>query len=65
MKTITRREFIKAAAAAMPVAAVGCPLFAAEKSAKRPNIVFMFCDDLRYDCIGANGNDIIHTHKID
>ncbi len=65
MKTITRREFIKTAAAAMPVAAVGGPLFAAEKSAKRPNIVFMFCDDLRYDCIGANGNDIIHTPHID
>ena len=31
----------------------------------RPNILFIFCDDLRYDAIGANGNDIIHTPNID
>jgi len=34
-------------------------------AADRPNIVFMFCDDLRYDCLGANGNKIIHTPNID
>lgn len=32
--------------------------------AERANIVFMFCDDMRYDCIGANGNKIIHTPTI-
>jgi len=35
------------------------------QAADRPNIVFMFCDDLRYDCVGANGNKIIHTPHID
>ena len=34
-------------------------------AADRPNIVFMFCDDLRYDCLGCNGNDIIQTPNID
>ena len=34
-------------------------------AADRPNIVFMFCDDLRYDCLGCNGNAIIQTPNID
>lgn len=31
----------------------------------RPNIVFLFCDDLRYDGVGANGNPIIETPNLD
>jgi arylsulfatase A-like enzyme len=32
---------------------------------KRPNILWIMCDQLRFDCIGANGNEIIHTPNID
>ena len=67
MKTLTRREFIKTAAAAMPVAAVGCkgPLFAAEKSAKRPNIVFVFADQMRAQAMGCMGNRQVITPHLD
>ncbi len=31
----------------------------------RPNIILIFCDQLRGDCIGADGNRIIQTPNID
>ena len=30
-----------------------------------PNILFMMTDQFRYDCLGANGNKIIHTPNLD
>ncbi len=33
--------------------------------AKPPNIVFLLTDDQRYDTLGCNGNEIIHTPNID
>jgi len=33
--------------------------------AKRPNILFFFTDDQRFDTIGALGNDRIHTPNLD
>ncbi|MCL2814082.1 MAG: sulfatase-like hydrolase/transferase [Oscillospiraceae bacterium] len=32
---------------------------------KRPDILYIMCDQLRYDCIAALGNDIIHTPNLD
>jgi len=32
---------------------------------KLPNILFIMTDQLRYDCIGANGNKIIQTPHLD
>ncbi|MBN2088418.1 sulfatase-like hydrolase/transferase [candidate division KSB1 bacterium] len=32
---------------------------------KRPNILFFMTDQLRYDCLGANGNQIIRTPHLD
>ena len=49
----------------LSVLAIGALFAGAAAAADRPNIVFMFCDDLRYDCVGANGNKIIHTPNID
>lgn len=37
----------------------------AEKSAARPNILWIMVDQLRYDCVGANGNHIIKTPRLD
>ena len=31
----------------------------------RPNVLFLFADQLRFDCLGANGNRIIKTPNID
>ncbi len=30
----------------------------------KPNILFIMCDQMRYDAIGCNGNDIIHTPNL-
>ena len=32
---------------------------------KKPNIILMMVDQMRYDCIGANGNEIISTPNLD
>ena len=58
-----RRRKIPAMLVSMAVAV--CLASSATVVTGEPNIVFMFCDDLRYDCIGANGNEIIHTPNID
>lgn len=33
--------------------------------AERPNIILLLTDDQRYDTLGANGNEIVHTPHID
>lgn len=33
--------------------------------ARRPNVLWIMCDQLRFDCIGANGNHIIKTPNLD
>lgn len=65
MKTLTRRQFVKIAAAAMPVAIVGCQLVAAEKPARRPNIVFVFADQMRAHAMGCMGNKQVITPHLD
>lgn len=43
-----------------------CTAEADEKPAPRqPNLLLLLADDLRYDAIGANGNSIVQTPKID
>jgi arylsulfatase A-like enzyme len=54
-----------AAAAAMPVAAAGSRLFAAQKSARRPNIVFVFADQMRAHAMGCMGNKQVITPHLD
>lgn len=65
MKALTRRQFIRTAAAAMPVAAVGSRLFAAQNSAKHPNIVFVFADQMRAHAMGCMGNKQVVTPHLD
>jgi len=43
---------------------VACPALQAKTPAK-PNILFIMTDQLRWDCIGANGNKLIQTPNID
>ncbi|MEN6498582.1 MAG: sulfatase-like hydrolase/transferase, partial [Thermoguttaceae bacterium] len=37
----------------------------AETPRKRPNILFLMADQLRGDCLGADGNRAIHTPHLD
>jgi arylsulfatase A-like enzyme len=54
MKMMNRREFFQTSGAA-----------AAAPGATRPNVLFIMADQLRYDCLGANGNRIVRTPNID
>jgi len=46
--------------------AVGGTASGAESAApRRPNILWIMADQLRYDCLGANGNSLIKTPRLD
>jgi arylsulfatase A-like enzyme len=34
-------------------------------SAERPNIILIICDQMRGDCIGADGHPVVQTPNID
>jgi N-acetylglucosamine-6-sulfatase len=53
---LSRRDFLAASAA---------PLLAAPASPKRPNIVFVLMDDLRWDALGIAGHPFVKTPNID
>jgi len=65
MKKLTRRQFIKTATAAMPIAIAGRQTIAAEKSTRRPNIVFVFADQMRAHAMGCMGNKQVITPHLD
>ncbi len=66
MKALTRRQFIKTAAAVIPVAVARRQLFAAQKSAMRkPNIVFVLTDQWRAQATGYAGNPNVKTPNLD
>ena len=47
--------------AAAPVSWV----FASDPEPKQPNFLFIFADDLAFDCVGSSGNDEIRTPHLD
>jgi N-acetylglucosamine-6-sulfatase len=53
---LTRRSFLAGSAA---------PLLAAPAGPKRPNIVFVLMDDLRWDALGIAGHPFVKTPNID
>lgn len=55
MGTLSRRNFLHTGAAG----AIGA------RPAARPNVLFIMSDQLRYDCVGANGNRIVKTPSLD
>jgi len=61
MKTMKRRDFLKAGIAGASVMMSGPSLWAR----KRPNILFLMTDQHRGDCIGCDGNPVIKTPNID
>src|SRR5580698_10010165 len=53
----TRRDFLRSSAALSAAQA--------QSAGRQPNILFLMADQFRYDCLGANGNRIIHTPNLD
>jgi len=68
---ITRREFAATTAAAGTAAVVGTRLLAAEDKPRRagpprrPNIIFIFADQMRAHALGCYGNTIVPTPNLD
>ena len=64
MAELTRREFVKAAASGM--AATGCPTWALGAAGKRkPNVIFVFADQMRAHAMGCTGNRSVITPNLD
>ncbi|MBL7644692.1 MAG: arylsulfatase [Candidatus Hydrogenedentes bacterium] len=63
---VTRRAFLQAgtACAALSLSASAFTL-PATGAASRPNILFIMADQHRGDCVGADGNSVIHTPNLD
>ena len=60
MNGMNRREFLQSGAVLVAPKLAGVSI-----GQDRPNILFLFADQLRFDCLGANGNRIIKTPNID
>src|SRR5262245_11735746 len=58
---INRRQFLQTAATA---AALG-PFIGCGRAARRPNVVFVLSDDLRWDCMSVAGHPFLKTPNID
>ncbi|VGO13593.1 Arylsulfatase [Pontiella desulfatans] len=65
MNRQTRRQFIKTASAAIPALGIGNQLFAATGAGKKPNLVFVFADQMRAHAMGCMGNDQVITPNLD
>ena len=57
---MNRRKFLQAGSVLMAP-----KLAASSPDGGRPNILIIFVDQLRFDCLGANGNRIIKTPNLD
>ncbi len=57
---MSRKEFAIIAAVVCAASAWG-----GDAAPRRPNILWIMSDQLRYDCVGANGNAIIKTPNLD
>ncbi|MBL8227898.1 MAG: sulfatase-like hydrolase/transferase [Bryobacterales bacterium] len=59
-RALTRRGFTQLAAGAMPASAAS-----PQPPAPKPNVLWIMADQLRFDCLGVNGNKLIQTPNID
>lgn len=65
MNTLTRRQFIKTASAAIPALGMGSQLFAGTGGGNKPNVVFVFADQMRAEALGCMGNDQVISPNLD
>ncbi|MCK4872927.1 MAG: sulfatase-like hydrolase/transferase [Phycisphaerales bacterium] len=61
----SRRQFIKGAGAAAAALALPRSIFADERQARKPNIIFIMADDLGYAELGCCGQRKIRTPNLD
>ncbi len=62
---MNRREFVSGLGAAVGAASVGAHAEAAPKSLKKPNLVYVFADQLRYGSCGYAGDEYARTPNMD
>ncbi len=62
---MSRREFLKAVATLAAAKALPGRMFAASNTPKRPNLVYVFADQLRADALGYAGNKEAITPHLD
>ena len=60
---LNRRKFIGALAALPHLPIIARANTADDNNSGHPNILFIMTDQLRYDCIGTNGNNLISDLK--
>ena len=61
---MNRRNFVQMGVASA-VAAQGQTPRSARPKGSQPNILFLMADQLRADCLGCYGNDVIRTPNLD
>ena len=60
------RRFVLAGFTLILTAEAAATLLAAEPAAvRRPNVIFLLVDDLRWDALGCTGNKVVHSPNID
>lgn len=64
MRLHNRRQFLKGVAAGAAVAA-GASSFAKPQAAKKPNLLYVFADQLRYQSCGYAGDSLARTPNVD
>ncbi len=65
MSLSKRREFLKTLGMSTAAVALGGLQFCVPRQRRRPNILFLFSDDQRFDSINALGNSEIMTPNLD
>lgn len=63
MTRLDRRSFLRATGASLGASALGCA--GAARPADRPNLVFVFADQLRADALGCAGDPNVRTPVLD
>jgi arylsulfatase A-like enzyme len=62
---MNRREFVSGLGAAVGAVSVGAHAEAAPKLAKKPNLIYVFADQLRYQSCGYAGDEYARTPNMD
>ncbi|MEZ6046767.1 MAG: arylsulfatase [Planctomycetaceae bacterium] len=62
---LNRRQMLAASFGGIVAATFGKTGSAAPKNLNKPNILFLMSDQHRGDCVGADGNPLIHTPNLD
>jgi len=67
MKTLSRRQFIRHASTGIAAAALAAPgsLPGSEERDDRPNILYVFADQMRFSAMGCMGNTCVRTPHLD